>query len=688
MDVSQGVLAVFGTLVDAPRLGVVRGLDTPALIVISRTNGKIVSVQRDAEAASAAAALEARAAESRTVEFVRLGPREFLLPGFVDCHVHVAQWAYMGTGIDRPLMADDGFLAKYAFPAESSLNSRTAPSVYRAAVDDMLRHGTTTALVFGSARLDASEAYVATVLERGGPRSLVGKVNMDRYCPEGYVEATAQSLADTEAFIVGTKAANEALGLPAGSPPLVAPVVTPRFLPTCTPELLHGLGALAEKHDCFIQPGEAELMLLHGCAMAHCPTSNFFFAKEALPVRQLLQLGVKVGLGTDVAGGYSPSMLVAMRHAVLASKTLQFRRAKNCVFQCGPGADDGAAPPKRAKRPSNFSIEYDPTADADKLRDLHNLTHLDALHLATMAGADALGLGAHIGSFDVGKSFDAIVLAATPPAIRAFEGGVAEDTNDLLHKLLTLGDDRHVKAVFIGGKKIVSASPPAPPSIALEEVEKVIKKLVRPVKGFPNPDFVFGDITPLLADARAFGMVIDALVARYSRVDGLTAIASPEARGFFFGPAVAKALGVGFLPIRKMNQLPAETHRSEMVKMDYGERCMELHAGLLPSGGKGTVVIVDDILATGGSAIACAGILEQLGMTVHEVAAVFDYSDGASVLTGRSVLKDKGYSVFALARFCVEDKGSVTETMSWWLERGPDSDILISPHMGKMNKQH
>lgn len=441
-------------------------------------------------------------------------------------------------------------------------------------------------------------------------------------------------------------------------------------------------------HCVHLQPGEAELMLLHGCAMAHCPTSNFFFAKEALPVRQLLQLGVKVGLGTDVAGGYSPSMLVAMRHAVLASKTLQFRRAKNCVFQCGPGADDGAAPPKRAKRPSNFSIEYDPTADADKLRDLHNLTHLDALHLATMAGADALGLGAHIGSFDVGKSFDAIVLAATPPAIRAFEGGVAEDTNDLLHKLLTLGDDRHVKAVFIGGKKIVSASPPAPTSIALEEVEKVIKKLVRPVKGFPNPDFVFGDITPLLADARAFGMVIDALVARYSRVDGLTAIASPEARGFFFGPAVAKALGVGFLPIRKMNQLPAETHRSEMVKMDYGERCMELHAGLLPSGGKGTVVIVDDILATGGSAIACAGILEQLGMTVHEVAAVFDYSDGASVLTGRSVLKDKGYSVFALARFCVEDKGSVTETMSWWLERGPDSDILISPHMGKMNKQH
>ena len=219
-------------------------------------------------------------------------------------------------------------------------------------------------------------------------------------------------------------------------------------------------------------------------------------------------------------------------------------------------------------------------------------------------------------------------------------------------------------------------------------LEKTLKRLVRPVKGFPNPEFVFGDITPLLANAKAFSLVIDAFVARYKRVDGLTAVASPESRGFFFGPAVAKALGVGFLPIRKMNQLPAETHQSEIVKMDYGERCMEIHAGLLPSGGKGKVIIVDDILATGGSAIACAGILEQLGMTVHEVAAVFDYSDGASVLPGRGMLKDKGYGVFALARFCVEDRGSVAKTMSWWLERGPDSDVVISPHMGKMNKQH
>ena len=217
------------------------------------------------------------------------------------------------------------------------------------------------------------------------------------------------------------------------------------------------------------------------------------------------------------------------------------------------------------------------------------------------------------------------------------------------------------------------------------ELEEELKKLVRPVKGFPNPDFVFGDITPLLADGAAFGKVIDAFAARYKDIPDLVAIAAPEARGFFFGPPVAKALGVGFIPIRKKDQLPGETHKSDLVKMDYGERCMEVHSEVLPGGKTGKVVIVDDILATGGSAIACCGILEKLGMTVHEIAAVYDYSDGASLLPGRDVLTKAGYSVFALAKFC-DDR--VEGSMTWWLERGPDSDVVTSPHMGKINKQH
>lgn len=217
-----------------------------------------------------------------------------------------------------------------------------------------------------------------------------------------------------------------------------------------------------------------------------------------------------------------------------------------------------------------------------------------------------------------------------------------------------------------------------------DSLEETLKRLVRPVKGFPNPDFTFGDITPLLADGAAFGRAIDALAERYHDA-GLVAVAAPEARGFFFGPPLAKALGVGFIPIRKKDQLPGDTHKSDVVKMDYGERCLEVHSHVLPGGQTGKVVLVDDILATGGSAVACCAILEALGMSVHEVAAVFDFSDGASLLQGRATLVDKGYSVFALARFCDDRVGGA---MEWWRERGGDDEVVISPHMGKLNKQH
>ena len=216
------------------------------------------------------------------------------------------------------------------------------------------------------------------------------------------------------------------------------------------------------------------------------------------------------------------------------------------------------------------------------------------------------------------------------------------------------------------------------------DFEATLKKLMRPVKGFPNPEFTFGDITPLLANGAAFGKVIDMFAERYKDA-GLVAVAAPEARGFFFGPPLAKALGVGFLPVRKKDQLPGETHKSELVKMDYGERCLEVHSEILPEGGKGKVVLLDDILATGGSALASCGILEALGMTIHEVAVVYDLSDGASLLQGQAVLADKGYRTFSLARFC-DDR--VEGSMTWWRERGGDDEVVVSPHMGKLNKQH
>mmetsp|Transcript_4880 Transcript_4880/g.8241 ORF Transcript_4880/g.8241 Transcript_4880/m.8241 type:complete len:153 (+) Transcript_4880:574-1032(+) len=134
-------------------------------------------------------------------------------------------------------------------------------------------------------------------------------------------------------------------------------------------------------------------------------------------------------------------MLNAMRTAVLASKTLQFRHAPGCAFEN----------PERTVLQSEASLRY-----------THDLTHLDALWLATQGGADSIGLGAHLGSFDVGKSFDAVVLRASP-TVRPFRGGIAESYDDIIHKILTLGDDRNVAEVYCGGVRLKDDRK-APPS--------------------------------------------------------------------------------------------------------------------------------------------------------------------------------------------------------------------------------
>mmetsp|Transcript_14397 Transcript_14397/g.25326 ORF Transcript_14397/g.25326 Transcript_14397/m.25326 type:complete len:487 (+) Transcript_14397:86-1546(+) len=463
--------AVLGCCVDTPQFGQIRGVEGPSLIVVEK-DGSISEVLRGTSLHSRMVELQKAGVEVR-----QLGDSEFLVPGFIDTHIHFPQFPYTGTGIDKPLMADDGFLKKYAFPTERSMSDVSqAKQVYSRALEHILSHGTTSAVIYGSAHLEASKALVDTAIELRGPRAFVGKVCMDRNCPDGYVETSESSLKETEEFIKYAQARARENSEP---PFLAQPVVTPRFLPTCTPELLRGLGDLAAKYDCMIQshmsescdeiefsaclfpgksdaeafeefgllrspslmghcvhlmPGEEEILKRNRAAIAHCPLSNFFFAKEALPVKQLVKHGVKVGLGTDVAGGYSPSMLNAMRSAVLASKTLQFRRPPGCIFQ----------------KPSG---EAPKAEDEDELRNMHDVTHFEALYLATQGGADAMGLKELLGSFEVGKVFDALVLG-TGPTVMRFPGGAAESPEDVLQKIITLGDDRNIAEVYIGGVSV------------------------------------------------------------------------------------------------------------------------------------------------------------------------------------------------------------------------------------------
>jgi adenine phosphoribosyltransferase len=168
-----------------------------------------------------------------------------------------------------------------------------------------------------------------------------------------------------------------------------------------------------------------------------------------------------------------------------------------------------------------------------------------------------------------------------------------------------------------------------------------MKKLIRDVPGFPKPGIVFKDITTLTKDPQGFREAVDAIADRYrdSRIDAVVGI---ESRGFIFGAAVAHRLGVGFVPARKPGKLPAETVRAEYA-LEYGTDAVEIHRDGIGKGQR--VLIVDDLLATGGTAAATAGLVEKLGGTVVAVAFVVDLA----FLGGREKLA--GRDVFALVQY-------------------------------------
>ncbi|HEY1014983.1 MAG TPA: adenine phosphoribosyltransferase [Herpetosiphonaceae bacterium] len=154
--------------------------------------------------------------------------------------------------------------------------------------------------------------------------------------------------------------------------------------------------------------------------------------------------------------------------------------------------------------------------------------------------------------------------------------------------------------------------------------------LIRTIPDFPIPGIQFKDITPLLSDGPAFGAVIDAFVERY-RDMGLDAIVGVESRGFIFGAPVAHRLGIGLVPIRKPGKLPAETIGVEYA-LEYGSNRLELHRDALKPGAR--VVLIDDLLATGGTVAAACDLLGQLGADIAEAAFVIELA----FLEGRAKL--------------------------------------------------
>ncbi|SAL14803.1 adenine phosphoribosyltransferase [Caballeronia sordidicola] len=183
----------------------------------------------------------------------------------------------------------------------------------------------------------------------------------------------------------------------------------------------------------------------------------------------------------------------------------------------------------------------------------------------------------------------------------------------------------------------------APVAPALSNPASFIRERIRTVPDWPQPGVQFRDITPVLQDRRALRTLIDLLVQRYidARID---TIAGLDARGFIIGPILAYELSLGFVPIRKKGKLPYKT-LSQLYELEYGSATVEIHEDACKPGER--VVIVDDLIATGGTMMAGKILLERLGAVVVEGAAIVDLP----ALGGSKLLRESGLPLFTVCEF-------------------------------------
>jgi len=171
----------------------------------------------------------------------------------------------------------------------------------------------------------------------------------------------------------------------------------------------------------------------------------------------------------------------------------------------------------------------------------------------------------------------------------------------------------------------------------------IVKSKIRTVPHWPKQGVMFRDITTLLKDKEGFNHMVELLVERYKAKD-IDAIAGIESRGFIIGSVLAHRLGLGFIPIRKPGKLPAETV-SEEYELEYGKDKIEVHKDAIQKGSK--VLLVDDLIATAGTSVAAANLIQKLGGNIVECSFVVELPD----LKGRERLEKKGLKVFSLVQF-------------------------------------
>ncbi|MBD8164286.1 adenine phosphoribosyltransferase [Erwinia persicina] len=172
---------------------------------------------------------------------------------------------------------------------------------------------------------------------------------------------------------------------------------------------------------------------------------------------------------------------------------------------------------------------------------------------------------------------------------------------------------------------------------------ELIKNSIKSIPDYPKPGILFRDVTSLLEDPTAFALSIELLVERY-RDAGITKVVGTEARGFLFGAPVALGLGVGFVPVRKPGKLPRKTF-AETYELEYGTDTLELHCDAIQPGD--VVLVIDDLLATGGTIEATVKLIRRAGGSVKHAAFIINLFD----LTGESRLKALGIESYSLVNF-------------------------------------
>ena len=375
-------------------------------------------------------------AEHEGAEVVDYGDR-LLIPAMNDLHVHAPQYRNQGIAMDLELLP---WLQNYTFPEEMKYcDTKYAERMYRRFVHDMWRFGTMRACLFATIHKE-STLLLMNIFKETGMGALVGKVAMNRNCPEGLTETVDDMVQGYEELIKEC-----------GEDGLVRPIITPRFVPSCTPEMLRACGELAAKYQLPVQSHlsenkdeiawvkelepestcygdaydryglfgqtptvmahcvwsdgeELELIKRRGVVVAHCPTSNFNVASGMAPIRKFLDEGVKVGLGSDISGGHDLSIFRMMVYAIQVSK-MHYQQNHNVPF----------------------------------------LSLSEVFWIATKSAGSFFG---RVGSFEPGYEFDALVID---------DSDLNHDNYTLLERLeryIYLGDDRQISHRFCSGREI------------------------------------------------------------------------------------------------------------------------------------------------------------------------------------------------------------------------------------------